>query len=144
VKCTRPKTTGTTAFQIYGAAINLGAFIAPLVTGALGQAYGWHAGFAFAGFGMLIGLLVYRLGRRYLPKDITRANKGARPPLTAQERSVVVLLLLIVPVCALFWIAQSQVWNTYNLWVRDHVVLRFGGCLLALLLLISGAGLLPF
>jgi POT family proton-dependent oligopeptide transporter len=30
------------AFQLYGSMINLGAFIAPVVTGALGQAYGWH------------------------------------------------------------------------------------------------------
>src|SRR5690349_7413942 len=36
----------TAAFQAYGATINIGAFIAPIVTGFLGQAYGWH--FAFA------------------------------------------------------------------------------------------------
>jgi POT family proton-dependent oligopeptide transporter len=134
----------TTAFQIYGAAVNLGAFIAPLVTGALGQAYGWHAGFAFAGFGMLIGLLVYRLGRRDLPEEVPRASKGARPSLTGQERSVVVLLLLLVPVCSLFWIAQSQVWNTYNLWVRDHVQLRFGSWTMPVPWLQSLDGLAPF
>src|SRR5205085_11966021 len=104
----------TTAFQVYGAVVNLGAFIAPLVTGALGQVYGWHAGFAFAGFGMLAGLIVYRIGRRNLPAEIPRRRRKTRMPLTAQERAVVILLLLLVPTCSLFWIAQSQVWNTYN------------------------------
>ena len=34
------------AFQLYASMVNLGAFIAPLVTGALGKAYGWHVAFA--------------------------------------------------------------------------------------------------
>ena len=42
--------------------INLGAFIAPLVCGYLGQQVSWHAGFAAAGFGMLIGVIQYVLG----------------------------------------------------------------------------------
>ena len=32
----------------------------------------------------------------------------------------------MLPLIALFWIAQSQVWNTYNLWARDHVDLAVG------------------
>ncbi|HEX3432006.1 MAG TPA: MFS transporter [Rhizomicrobium sp.] len=131
-----------TAFQVYGAVVNLGAFIAPLVTGALGQAYGWHAGFAFAGFGMLLGLIVYRLGRRELPDNIRRRER-ARVSLTGHERSVVLFLLLLVPICSLFWIAQSQVWNTYNLWVRDHVMLRFGNWTMPVPWLQSLDGLAP-
>ena len=40
------------AFQIYAASVNAGAFLAPLICGALGKAYGWHYGFGFAGFGI--------------------------------------------------------------------------------------------
>jgi len=47
------------AFSIYCLGINLGAFVAPLVCGTIGELYGWHYGFALAGFGMLIGLAVY-------------------------------------------------------------------------------------
>jgi POT family proton-dependent oligopeptide transporter len=25
-----------------------------------------------------------------------------------------------------FWVAQSQIWNTYNLWARDHLDLMLG------------------
>jgi POT family proton-dependent oligopeptide transporter len=53
-------------------------------------------------------------------------------------------LLLLVPVASLFWIAQSQVWNTYNLWVRDHVALRFGHWTMPVPWLQSLDGLSPF
>jgi len=133
----------TVAFQVYGAVVNLGAFIAPLVSGALAQTWGWHAGFAFAGFGMLVGLIVYRAGRRDLPDDSPRERNEARAPLNAPERGIVLLLLLLVPICSLFWIAQSQVWNTYNLWVRDHVALRFGSWTMPVPWLQSVDGLAP-
>lgn len=133
-----------TAFQIYGSAVSFGAFIAPLATGALGAAYGWHAGFAFAGFGMLLGLCVYLAGRRNLPREAPRGPRAVRPPLNPRERGAVLLLLLLVPVCALFWIAQSQVWNTYNLWVRDHIALRFGHWTMPVPWLQSLDGLAPF
>ena len=46
-------------FSIFYMGINTGAFFAPLITGFLGEKYGWHLGFGAAGVGMLIGLLVY-------------------------------------------------------------------------------------
>jgi proton-dependent oligopeptide transporter, POT family len=33
----------------------------------------------------------------------------------------------MLPLLALFWTAQSQIWNTYNLWARDHVDMTIGG-----------------
>jgi POT family proton-dependent oligopeptide transporter len=53
-------------FSIFYMGINLGAFIAPLVCGYLGQRVNWHLGFAAAGFGMVIGLIQYQLGSKYL------------------------------------------------------------------------------
>ena len=46
-------------FSIFYMGINLGALIAPLVCGYLGQKVDWHYGFAAAGFGMVLGLLQY-------------------------------------------------------------------------------------
>src|SRR6202012_2413366 len=43
-------------YSIFYVGINLGAFIAPLVCGTLGEEVGWHYGFADAGFGMLLAL----------------------------------------------------------------------------------------
>jgi POT family proton-dependent oligopeptide transporter len=53
-------------FSIFYMGINLGAFIAPLVCGYLGQQIDWHIGFAAAGFGMLLGVVQYVLGGKYL------------------------------------------------------------------------------
>jgi proton-dependent oligopeptide transporter, POT family len=131
-------------FQLYASMINLGAFIAPLATGALGAAYGWHVGFAFAGFGMMIGLIVYIAGRRELAPDLPQGPRALRAPLTPDERRIVWRLVALVPVIALFWIAQSQVWNTYNLWVRDHIELQVGSFTVPVPWLQALDGLSPF
>lgn len=116
-----------TGFQVYCSLANIGAFVAPLVTGALSQAYGWHYGFGFAGFGMLAGLALYLSGTRHLPRDVRKSTTAARDPLSAGQRRVVVTLLLMLPLSTLFWIAQIQIWNMYNLWARNSVDLSIGG-----------------
>lgn len=115
------------AFQIYYAMVNTGAFIAPVLTGALAQSLGWHVAFGFAGLGMLAGLAVYLLGGRDLPPDVRRADATRRAKLTPDERRRLATLFALAPVTLAFYVAQSQVWNTYNLWVRDHVTMRVGG-----------------
>src|SRR4051812_17760109 len=85
------------AFQIYYVGINIGAFIAPILTGALATWWGWHAGFGFAGFGMLIGLGLYLAGARFLPPDPPRSARKARAALTAPERSRLLGLALTCP-----------------------------------------------
>jgi len=50
-------------FSIFYMGINLGALLAPLVVGYLGQRVDWHYGFGAAGVFMLIGLVQYVLGR---------------------------------------------------------------------------------
>ena len=49
-------------FTIFYMGINLGAMIAPLFCGYLGEVYGWHWGFGAAGIGMLAGLVVFWKG----------------------------------------------------------------------------------
>jgi POT family proton-dependent oligopeptide transporter len=53
-------------FSIYYMGINLGAFIAPLVCGYLGQRINWHIGFGAAGVGMVLGIVQYLAGAKYL------------------------------------------------------------------------------
>ena len=47
-------------FSVFYMGINTGAFIAPLITGYLGERVGWHLGFGAAGLGMLAGVITYR------------------------------------------------------------------------------------
>ena len=48
-------------FSIFYMGINIGALIAPLVTGYLGERVGWHYGFGAAGVGMVIGLITFKM-----------------------------------------------------------------------------------
>ena len=57
------------AYTIFYVGVNVGAFLAPLVCGTLGQVVGWHWGFGAAGVGMLLGLLVYLLNQDKLPTE---------------------------------------------------------------------------
>ncbi len=53
-------------FSIFYMGINLGAFVAPLITAYLGENIDWHFGFGAAGVGMTLGLIQYLLGKSYL------------------------------------------------------------------------------
>ncbi|MGH8309063.1 MAG: hypothetical protein ACRETX_04630, partial [Steroidobacteraceae bacterium] len=97
------------------------ARLAPLVCGTLGEVYGWHYGFAVAGFGMLIGIGIYLAGFKYLPAETAALAGASRPRLQPGESRVVVALVVLLAITALFWIVQAQVWNTYPLWLRDFV-----------------------
>ena len=58
--------TRDAGFSIFYTGINLGAFAGPILTGWLGEGYNWHYGFSLAGLGMILGLIQYRLGTKYL------------------------------------------------------------------------------
>ncbi|MDZ7719150.1 MAG: peptide MFS transporter [Balneolaceae bacterium] len=53
-------------FSIFYMGINFGAILGPLLCGLLGEGYNWHYGFSLAGFGMVLGLISYKIGGKYL------------------------------------------------------------------------------
>ncbi|HTF95427.1 MAG TPA: peptide MFS transporter [Cellvibrio sp.] len=59
-------------FTLFYMGINVGSFIAILLCGWLGETYGWRYGFGLAGVGMIIGMIVFLYGQRYL-KDYTES-----------------------------------------------------------------------
>lgn len=61
-----PKRDG--GFTLFYMGINLGAAMAPLLCGYVGETYGWHYGFGLATIGMLIGLAVF-----VAPRGVTMA-----------------------------------------------------------------------
>ena len=111
------------AYSIFYVGINVGAFLAPLVCGTLGEEAGWHYGFAAAGVGMLIGLAIYLYALPFLPSDELQeasiSPAGApteRQKLDRDEwRAVIALLVLFVP-NTLFWATYEQQGNTLVLW----------------------------
>jgi POT family proton-dependent oligopeptide transporter len=53
-------------FTLYYYGINLGSFWAAILCGLLGVNLGWGAGFGMAGLGMLVGFVVFVLGKPWL------------------------------------------------------------------------------
>lgn len=53
-------------FSIFYMGINFGAILGPLLCGLLGEGYNWHYGFSLAGIGMVLGLISYKIGGKYL------------------------------------------------------------------------------
>src|SRR5262247_1386469 len=109
------------AFSIFYVGINLGAFLAPLVCGTLGEDVGWHYGFAAAGVGMLIGLAVYLYAAPMLPLDqLHRAQLAGTPHRYDRDdaRAAFVLLVLAIP-STFFWATYEQQGNTIALWADD-------------------------
>ena len=115
------------AFSIFYVGINLGAFLAPLVCGTLGEELGWHYGFAAAGVGMTTGLIIYLLATPALPKESFAKRAIAQAPLDrAAWQGIIALLLLFVPV-SLFWGIYEQQGNTIVLWASEYTDRRLLG-----------------
>jgi proton-dependent oligopeptide transporter, POT family len=117
----------TRAMQIYYAMVNLGYCLGPLVTGAVAQVVGWRYAFGLAACAMLVGLCVYLVGLTHLPQDPTPDAAIERTTLTGPEWRKIAVLLLLLPSLTVYWIVDTQGWDTYNLWVTDHVNLEVLG-----------------
>src|SRR5207302_4829864 len=75
------------AYLIFYVGINLGALLAPLVCGTLGEEVGWHYGFGAAGIGMIIGLITYLVAlhvRSLQPHELQRVKSAE----TQEKRAV--------------------------------------------------------
>jgi POT family proton-dependent oligopeptide transporter len=111
------------AYSIFYVGINLGAFLAPLVCGTLGEGLGWHYGFMAAGVGMSIGLAIYLYALPTLPPDERHKLKAAgldkKPLDRSQWRSIAALAALFVPT-TLFFATYEQQGNTIALWADDY------------------------
>ncbi len=68
-------------FSLFYAGINLGALFASLVCGYLGETMGWKYGFGAAGIGMLLGLVLFLWGQKYL-----HGHAEPREPELLRER----------------------------------------------------------
>jgi proton-dependent oligopeptide transporter, POT family len=111
------------AYSIFYVGINLGAFLAPLVCGTLGEEVGWHYGFTAAGIGMTLALAIYICAMPTLPPDELHKAIAAgveRKPLDRNEwRGVLALIVLFIPT-TLFWATYEQQGNTIVLWADDY------------------------
>jgi POT family proton-dependent oligopeptide transporter len=98
-------------FSLFYAGINLGALFASLVCGYLGETLGWGYGFGAAGIGMILGLLLFLWGQKYL-------HGLAEPPAPAVLRQracgvprepliYLISIIGILPVAWLMWASAN-------------------------------------
>lgn len=88
-------------FTIFYMGINVGAFLSPLICGWVGEAYGWHYGFAIAGLGMLIGLVTFHTKRDLLDgKGLPPSEEALNGKVIGipKEKLVWIGALLTIPV----------------------------------------------
>ena len=111
-------------FSIFYVGINVGAFVAPLIVGTLGQKVNWHAGFACAGVGMIIGLIQYVAGKpRLLPalQRLGQTERHAAPSsepwwrFTRAEWGRVAAIAMLFVFSSVFWGAFEQASSSLNL-----------------------------
>jgi POT family proton-dependent oligopeptide transporter len=122
-------------------AIQIAVIFAPLVTGGLAQAFGYHWGFGAAGIGMVIGLMIYLIGLQWLPPEPAPEHEGGivepRSKLAPGEGKRVAILLLLVPVIALAFVGNQQLLGGYLIWGDLHYSLSFMGHKLSAAYLLS-------
>ena len=118
-------------FSIFYTGINIGAFSAPLITGWLAQSdqfksllegwgmdptHSWHWGFATAGIGMTIGLVVYVMtGNRI-------AHVG-NPPASGAGRPWVALGVVLMGATGLFGLVLLSDMQARFAWIRYGYVI---------------------
>ena len=87
-------------FSVFYMGINLGAFVAPFICGYLGQRVDWHLGFAAAGIGMVIGLIQYVLGGKYLGDAGMHPTRSPGETGELKRRTAWIAALLLVGLVA--------------------------------------------
>lgn len=118
----------TRAFAIFSVGINVGAVLGPLTVGLLAQVYGWHMGFGVAGALMLLGLLTYIAGFRYLPADRKRSlPRPAAAPLDRRQWRVVAALAVVAAITIFQSVAYLQNTNMGLIWIDRSVDLNLLG-----------------
>jgi POT family proton-dependent oligopeptide transporter len=140
-------------FSIFYMGINIGAFIAPLICGPLGQGRialvwkatglvevsNWHWGFAAAGIGMTLGLIQYVLGKKHIAPGLARQARdeaderateraeGKSSSFTRHEWRQISVIGILFIFSMLFWGAFEQAGSSLNLFADRLTRLNFLG-----------------
>ena len=97
-------------FSIFYVGINVGAFLAPLIVGYVGETINWHYGFAIAGFGMLAGLIQFYYGQNKIIKEDT--THQSRKLKSADWGLITIISLINIPLILLI-LEVNEVINNY-------------------------------
>ncbi len=116
-------------FTIFYIGINVGALLAGVIVGTVGEVYGWHYGFGLAGIGMLLGQAVYMLGQKHLigvgdfmkKSEDPEAKAASSKPLTRVEKDRMIVMLLSFVIIIVFWGAFEQAGGLMNIYTLEKI-----------------------
>jgi POT family proton-dependent oligopeptide transporter len=114
-------------FTIFYIGINIGAVLAPLIVGYFGEKVDWHLGFSLAGFGMILGQVVFvffkdhLIGIGDLLKDSKEHAHLINQPLTKIEKDRMTVMFISFLIVMVFWAAYEQAGGLMNLYARDKI-----------------------
>jgi POT family proton-dependent oligopeptide transporter len=118
-------------FSLYYVGINIGAGIAPLILGYVGQRINYRYAFALAGVCMIAGLTQYVLTRRHLGDAGLTPAVPARPSDRKKVGYGFAAVLLAVGLVAVLRTPIQQVADAFAVLLLVAVVVTFGGLLLS-------------
>jgi POT family proton-dependent oligopeptide transporter len=113
-------------FTIFYQGINIGSFVATIICAWLGETYGWSYGFGAAGMGMLIGLLTFMWGQKYLyghaePKNPELLKQTFLGPIN-KEWSIYLFSILSLVIVWLLVQKIAVVFFTQNIFLVGSIV----------------------
>tara|TARA_B100000475_G_scaffold4295_1_gene4095 strand:+ start:2049 stop:3461 length:1413 start_codon:yes stop_codon:yes gene_type:complete len=106
-------------FSIFYIGINLGAFLAPLIVGYVGETINWHYGFAIAGIGMFAGLIQFYFGQNKIVEEDT--SKKTKKLDFSDWGSILFFSLINIPIILLVFKINSFI----NLYIYEILFLCF-------------------
>lgn len=90
------------AYTIFYMGINVGAALGTILVGYLGQKIGWGWGFGLAGIGMILGLVVFVLGKKVL------LGAGEAPQPLSKKAETVIYATGVAAVAVMWGLIQYQ------------------------------------
>lgn len=121
------------AFSLFFVGIYIGSLSASLIAGYLGERVGWHLGFAAAGIGMTLGMLVYLWKQQDWLGDVGRVpvgdrdHAGAFAALTSEQRDRIHVIFAQGLFTVAYAAAFFQKGGMLTLFASEHVQREVGG-----------------
>jgi len=116
-----------TGFYVFYIGINIGAMIAPIIVGYIGEEINFRYGFAVAGIGMILGQIVYLWGHKYLKgvgefvKKTKEEISKPSEPLSKIDKDRMIVIFVASLLVIFFWAAYEQAGGLLNLYTRDKI-----------------------
>jgi POT family proton-dependent oligopeptide transporter len=113
-------------FTIFYMGINIGSFFATILCGWLGERYGWRYGFGAAGIGMVLGLITFTWGQKFLHGKAEPAEPAKlKEKVFGIQREWLIYLGAIVSLLLVWRLVQFN-WLVHDILVGLSIVVLLG------------------